>query len=901
MPEWKKEIARRLEGLRLEPTREAEITEELTQHLDDRYAELQALGATQFEAFHAALTELSDNKVLARELRRVEPAIIQEPVTLGANRRSNMLGNLFLDLRYALRMLRKSPGFTAVALLSLGLGIGANTAIFSSVNALLLHPFDFRDLDRLVAVSATLPQRDAEFYPMTAADFADLRNQQTVFEELAAYRQSNSNLTGGGEPERVQTFEVSADYFKLLGVEAAFGRTFLPEEEQPGRNRVIVLSHNLWQRRFGGDPGVIGATSSLDEMNFTVIGVMPPGFDFPKPAELWTPLALDNEAWNDRKEQNLAVLARLKSGVELEQANAEMGALSGRLAEQYPLTNTGRGGFVRSLRDRFSSAYDAQFLSLLMAAVGFVLLIVCVNLANMELARATARSREIAIRTALGAARARIVRQLLTESAVLALFGGVLGLAISFWLLAFIRDSIPADQIRYIYGWNKIGISQQALVFNLAISLLSGIIFGLAPALQFSKPNVSEALKEGGRGSGAGRASQRLRKALIVSEIALALVLLVGAGLMVRGFARLTDNQKKGFEPRNVLTLRTTLPRSRYPEGHQITGFYLQALDRLSAIPGVESATSVSSLPAGDNWDTREVHLEAQASPAPGEKRIVTYQKTAVDLFRTLRIPIIAGRDFSAGDGEHAPRVAVVSQTLARRYWPSEDPIGRQIKPGPETSESPWLTIVGVVGDVPRFMFDREPQPTLYVPLAQNPEADMWFALRTSGEPTRAIAAVRSQLASLDEKLPLYEIMSHEQVIDGELAGLKLAARLMGMFGAMALLLSAIGVYGVMAYGVSQRTHEIGVRMALGAEPRDVLKLIVGQSLKLAGFGLSLGLPIAFGLGRLMASALFGVVSLDWSTFAGFGLLLAGVAVLSGYLPARRAARVDPTVALRYE
>ncbi len=808
---------------------------------------------------------------------------------------------LWQDLRYGARMLLKTPGFTLIAVITLSLGIGANTAIFSVTNALVLRPFDFRDLDRLVNVFGTTPQQGDEISGMAPADFADLRKQQSAFAELAAYRQSNVNLTGVGEPERVQSFEVTAGFFRMLGVEAVPGRAFLPEEEQAGRNRVAVLSYGLWQRRFGADSKIVGTTISLDGKAHTVIGVMPESFNFPKPVEIWTPLALSNESWSDRREHSLVVVARLKEGVELRQANAEVETLAQRLAGQFPQTNTGRGATVRLLRRSANGEYTDMFIGLLMAAVGFVLAIACVNIANMQLARAGARTREMAVRAAMGAGRLTLVRQLLTESLLLGLIGGVCGLLVSFWFLDFIHGSMPPDQVRYISGWDKIRVNEQVMIFTFVISLASSVIFGLVPALQSSRPNLNETLKEGGRSDGAGAGRQRLRKVLIVAEVALALVLLVGAGLMVKGFARLTEKQHQGFDPRHVLTMRTTLQQSRYAEAHQIAAFHRQAQERLSALPGVESASSASFLPGDNNWDSTEFHIDGRPAPSPGQERVITFQKAGADYFRTVRIPIIKGRAFSVSDGEDAPRVAVISELMAQRYFPNEDPLGRRIKAGAAESAAPWHTIVGVAGDISRFMFDRETQPMLYLPNQQFPDRGAYFVVRVSGEPMDAVPAVRAQIAALDDKLPLYEIKSHEQVIADDQAGLRLVAALMAMFGAMALGLAAIGVYGVMAYAVSQRTHEIGVRMALGARPRDVFRLIVGQALKLAAFGLAIGLPVALALGRVMAGALFGVVQLEAMTFVGFTLLLVGVALLAGYLPARRAMRVDPMVALRVE
>jgi putative ABC transport system permease protein len=807
---------------------------------------------------------------------------------------------LWQDLRYGARMLLKNPGFTLIAVITLALGIGANTAIFSLTDAIVLRPLDFPDLDRLVSVYATAPRQSNDLSGIAPADFADLRRQQTVFADLAAYRWSSLNLTGAGEPERVQSVEITAEFLRMLGAEVALGRVFLPEEEQEGRGQVAVLGHGLWQRRFGADPKIVGATVSLDEKNYTVIGVMSERFDFPKPVELWTPLALSNEAWNERRWQSLGVVARLKAGVELAQANAEVETLAQRLTTQYPQTNAGRGATVRLLSRSVNGQYNGVFLSLLMTAVGFVLLIACVNIANMQLARGAARAREMAVRAALGAGRPTLIRQLLTESLLLGLLGGACGLLVSFWFLDFIRGGIPPEAIQYISGWEHLRVNDRVMIFTLAISMASGVVFGLFPAMQSSKPNLNETLKDGGRSDGASAGRQRMRKALIVAEVALALVLLVGAGLVVKGFARLTEKQHQGFDPRNVLTLRATLPPSRYAEGRQIAAFQRQAQERLSALPGVESASSASFLPGTDKWDSIEFQIEGRPAPPPGQEREITYQKAGADYFQTVRIPIIKGRAFSANDGEGAPRVAVISETLARRYFPNEDPIGRRVKAGAAES-APWYTIIGVAGDVSRFMFDRETPPMLYLPNQQFPDRAAYFVIRVSGEPMSAVPAVRAQIAALDDKLPLYEIKSHEQFIADELAGLGLGADLMAMFGALALILAAVGVYGVMSYAVSQRTREIGVRMALGARPRDVLRLVVGQALKLAALGLAIGLPVALALGRVMAGALFGVVALDPMTFVEFTLLLTGVALLAGYLPARRAMIVDPMVVLRAE
>src|SRR5262245_48070870 len=860
-----------------------ELEEEMRFHLEMKAEENLVAGISPEEARYAAQRQFG-NQILLREVSRDMWGF-------------RSIETLFQDLRYGARMLLKNPWFTLIAVITLALGIGANTAIFSVTSAIVLRPFDFHDLDRLAWVYETAPQQGNYLSGMSPAAFAHLPRQQKAFAGLAAFRLSNTNLTGVGEPERVWNSEVTAEFFRLLGFEAAFGRAFLPEEEQAGRGQVAVLGYGLWQRRFGGDPRIVGATISLDEKAYTVIGVMPEGFDFPKGVDLWTPLALGNEAWNERRDQSLQVVARLKGGAGLGQVNAEVETLAARLAEQYPQTNAGRGATVRLLR-RWNE-FSEVFMSLLMAAGGFVLLIACVNIANMQLARASSRSREMAVRTALGARRMELVRRLLTESLLLGLLGGVCGLLVSFWLLNFIRGSLPLDQVQIIPGWESIRVNERVMIFTLALSLASSVLFGLVPALQSSNPKLNEALKEGGRSDGGGAGGQRLRKALIVAEVALALVLLVGAGLMVKGFARLTEKQQQGFDPRHALTLRATLPPSRYADGRRIAAFHRQAKERLSALPGVESATSTSFLPGSDAWNSTEFQIEGRPAPPPGQERVSSHQQVGADYFRTVRIPLIKGREFSADDVEGAPLVAVISETLAQRYFPNEDPLGRRVKVGASESVAPWYTIVGVTGDVPRFMLDREMQPMLYLPNQQLPGRDAYLVVRASGAPMAAVQAVRAQIAALDDKLPLYEIKSHEEVIADRMAGLRLVSVMLVISGALALALAAVGIYGVMAYAVSQRTREIGVRVALGARPQDVLRLIVGQSLKLAALGLAIGLPVALALGRMMAGALFGVIALEPLTFVGFTLLLTGVAMLAGYLPARRATKVDPITALR--
>jgi putative ABC transport system permease protein len=810
------------------------------------------------------------------------------------------MDSLRTDFRLALRILLKKPVYSAVAIIALAIGIGANTAVFSMVDALVLRPLSFEDLDRLVMIWGTHPQnRDRN--NVLAADFLDWKNNNTTFENVTAYRWWDVNLTGSGEPERVQGFRVTTSFFDTLQVKPLLGRAFDSAEAVPGHN-VAILNHGFWNRRFAGDRNIVGQSLMLNGESFTVIGVMPEDVDWPIGAELWAPLAFTNEDESRSSLNSVIAMGRIKRDLTVSQAQAEMDLFSQRLAAQFPETNTGRGIKLVKLPGQFGDEITEAFLSILLAAVGFVLLIACANVANLQLARATDRQKELGIRIALGARRGRIIQQLLVETLMLSLAGATLGLLIGWWAVDLTKASFPADKVQYITGFSRMDVNGRVLLLTMIIAVLTGVISGLAPAVQASKPDVNRILKEGGRGSSSGAARGWLRSLLVVSEVALALILLVGTGLTVSGFARILQNQRQGIDARNVITMTINLPVSKYKDSRRRVDYWRQVLDRTAQIPSVESVGAVFSLPSSDNWDTEDFSVEGQPPTEPGQKVAADYQSISPGYFKALRIPLTMGREFNENDGETSLPVVIINERIARQYWPGQNPIGKRIKFDTIKSLDHWLTIVGVVGDVKQFFFDKTARFTMYVPLRQSPDFNMSLALRSSDRnPMNLVAEVRACLASIDPDQPIFQIKTMEQVIDDHVFGIRLSAALMAIFGSIALLLSAVGVFSVMSYSVTQRTHEMGVRMALGAKYSDLLKLIVGQAMKLALIGLSIGLLPALALTKLMSSMLEGVVTLEPVVFAGLTAVLASAALFAGYLPARRATKVDPMAALRHE
>ena len=803
------------------------------------------------------------------------------------------MSTLWQDVRYGLRMLFKNPGFSAVAVLTLALGIGVNSAIFSVVNAVLLRPLPFNDSERIITLRETLPQGGEG--SISVPNLKDWREQNDVFEKIAAYDLRNFNLQNADSPERVSGAAVTVEFFDVLGVAPVAGRAFLSGEDQTNGQRIVILSNALWRRNFGSDPQVIGKSIALNGEQFTVVGVMGREFRFPaRTAELWVPLVFTNDQSASRGSHAFSAIGRLKPGVSLDQAQEQMSGIARRIEAQYPAQQAGRNVKLTRLQEALVG-YMRPALLVLLGAVAFVLLIACTNVANLLLARALARHREIAIRTALGAGRARLVRQFLTESVLLSFLGGALGLLLAYWGI----DGLVALAGNYLPRASEVGLDGRVVGFTLLLSLMVGVLFGLAPALQISKTDVQESLKEGGSAGNSPRRN-RLRSALIVAEIASSLVLLVGAGLLIKSFVRLQGTES-GLRPENVLTMRLSLPAGKYNTPQARTAFYDQVLERVSALPGVEAAGVINYLPLQQYGFNGEIEVEGQAAPQAGQASpLVEFRAASVDYFRALRIPLVAGRFFSNADRNEAAPVAIVNQTFANRLLPNQDPVGKRIRPG----DGPWITIIGVVGDVKQAGLTRSVMPEMFAPVALGPASmtqTMSLAVRATAAPTELTSAVRREIQAVDPLQPIYNVQTMETVISESVSDRRLNMMLLSIFASLALALASIGIYSVMAYMVTQHTREIGIRMALGAGRGDILKLVVGQGMVLALVGVAFGVPAAFALMRFLSSLLFGVSPGDPLTFAVVTLLLLGVAFLACYIPARRAMRTDPMEALRYE
>jgi putative ABC transport system permease protein len=802
------------------------------------------------------------------------------------------MNKLWQDLVYGVRMLRKNPGFALIAILTLALGIGINTAIFSVVNRLLLQPLPYENAERLVMVWETFPNIGLHQNTPAPVNFLNWREHNRVFEDMAAWTTRTANLTAPGEPEQLRGVRVTAAMFPLLGVKPILGRTFLPEEDRAGGNRVVVINHDLWRRHFAADSNAIGKTVTIDNESYTLVGVMPESFEFPLSnvifkADFWMPMAFTSEEVVSESRM-LLVMARLKPGVSDKQAQAEMDTIVSAQQPGDPKKKYHFGASVISLQKELFGDLQSPLLVLL-AAAGLVLLIACANVANLLLARAAARQKETGIRIALGAGRWRLVQQFLTESILLAALGGGAGLLLACWGVSFLSSIMPAS----IAFTKAISVDYHVLFFGLAASILTGVVCGCAPALQIFRANLNETLKESGKQTTSNRRSFT-RSALVVAEVSVALILLIGGGLMIKSVWRLSQVEM-GFQPQNLLTMNLTLPETKYSTPKSRTAFYDQLLPRLAALPGVESVGVINGLPVSWGGGGSTFKIEGRAEPNDNTP-ISTHRIINADYFRTMRIPLAEGRYFTQQDTSGSEPVAIISESLAHISWPGDQPIGRRIR----WDEGPWMTIVGVVKDV-RLSRRADANPHVYMPYPQVSLAPYQLALRTKIEPQALVAAVRKEVRAIDNELPVAEISTMDQILSKSISRSRFNMMLLVTFAALAGLLAAIGIYGVMSYTVAQSTREIGIRMALGAQQNDVLRLVVGQGLVLILLGLGIGFAGAFGLTRLMASLLFGVTVTDPVTFGGVSAVLMIVATLACYVPARRATKVDPLVALRYE
>ena len=861
---------------------EQEFTEEIQAYLEMLIEARIAEGLKPEEARRAALIELGGIEQIKERVREV--------------RMGHFLETLWQDLRYGIRMLTRSPVFTTVAVVSLALGIGANTAIFSVVNGLLLRPLPYADSERIVHVWHTPPQESfpgMDRFSVSPANYLDWKDQSHTFEQMAAYGDAGFSLSVGDEPVPVSGATVSADFFSVLRSNAKQGRTFSSEEDQPGRNQVVVISHGLWQRAFGANPNLIGQALILNSQSYTVIGIMPAEFQFPQEAELWVPLAWDEKERQTRSIHDYAVIARLKQNVSLAQAQAEMRTISSRLEQQYAEENKGWGAVVIPLQEDLVGDIRPALL-VLFSAVGFVLLIACANVANLMLARGANRQKEIGIRIALGASRARIIRQLLTESILLAVIGGFLGLLLAGWgsemLMRLSSGSLPTH--------SEIGIDKWAFGFTLLVSFGAGIIAGIAPALQFTKTEMSETLKQGTGRTGGSSVKQRTRKALVISEVALSLILLIGAGLMIRSFWKL-QHVDPGFDTTNTLTMSLGLSSTRYSDAQQQAAFFDRVLEQVRAVPGVVSVGATTTLPLAGGGSTQPFTIEGRPALAVAEQPTARTRYISPDYFRTMGIPLRQGRFFNDQDRENGVPVVIISEAMAHRFWPGEDPIGKRLTPSFHLQQGA-REIVGVVGDV-KAGLDVDVSATMYMSYKQSPRPYMTIAARTASDPQKFIQPISRAIYTVDKEQALWDVRTMEQVQAASVSGRRFNMTLLIIFAVLALVLATVGVYGVMNYSVTLRRRELGIRIALGARSVDVLRLVLGQGLTLTLIGVGVGLIGAYILTQLMASLLYGVTATDALTFASVSAVLMAVGILASYLPARRAAKVDPMIALRSE
>src|SRR5580692_4862536 len=864
---------------------EQELGLELRFHIERQAEENLAAGMSPQEARRAAIKEFGGLEQVKEDCRDT--------------RRANYVENLIKDIRYGFRMLRKSPSFTFFAVAVLALGIAANSAIFSIADAILVRPLPYRDASRLVMV-----WEDASAYGFpkdtpAPGNFSDWKSRNQVFTDVAATGFGGSfNLTGQGIPEKLTGREVTANLFSVLGVTPELGRDFRPEDDVPGATPVTILSHGLWVRRFGGDPQILGKEISLNYEKCTVVGVMKRGFQFPdREGELWVPERFTKEQLANHGSHFLEVVARLKPEVSLKSANADLAVIAQQLEKEHPDSNSKVGAFAVPLREEFAGDVRPAIL-VLVGAVCFVLLIACANVANLLLSRAAGRRREMAMRLALGATRGRIVQQMLTESVLLAILAGMAGLLLSVWGTRFLATLIPAG----IAPLTGTGVDRRVLLFTVAVTLATGILFGVIPASRVSQSHLTPSLKQDGGQSGVGSGSQRLRDALVICEVALAIVLLAGGALMIRSLQNLY-HLDPGFRADHVLVTHTPLPDQKYKAFARRTAFYDQVLAKVESLPGVVAAGYTTWIPLTNAGGAMGVTLEGKPEPAPGQARIPNVRIISKDYAAALGMKLIEGRLFEQDDGFGKPLVALINQTLARNYWPGEKPVGKRFKTGGYSGKSPWITVAGIVGDIHQAGLDIPARAEMYFPYQQQDDGfdPEYLAVRTSGDPMTLAEVVRQQIWAVDKEQPVAGVMPLEDLVDDNLSARKMQASLLSGFAGLALLLVTLGIYAVLSFAVTQRTQEIGVRVALGAQPRDVLRMIFAQGFKLFLIGAAIGLAASLALSRALVHLLFGVRAYDPASFASVTLLLAAVALLACYVPARRATRVDPLIALRYE
>jgi predicted permease len=885
-------IYTRLSGLLRKNRIEQEMEEEMRFHLRMRTSENIERGMEPDEAEREARRRFGNVgkiKDLGRDIKG-----------------GGFMETLWQDLRYGVRTLLKTPGFTLIIVITLALGIGANTAIFSVVNAVLLRPYPYPDQDRIMWVWETKPPEINRTNP-APGNFLDWRKQNTVFERLVAITAVDFNLTNTGNPQRVRGVRVGADFFAMMGIKPGIGRDFLPDEDQPGHGDVVILGYNLWQKQFGGDPNVLNRTITLDDQSYTVVGVLPvnTGLNIGD-TDVWMPIAFTADRALQRSNRYLIVLGRLKPGVTLEQARSEMNVIADQLAKQYPASNAGWKVLVRPLIEDVNGEHKPMLL-LLLGAVAFVLLIACANVANLLLARAAARQKEIIVRLALGASRWRITRQLLTESVLLSTAGGILGSALAFCGLKTLLAMSDLND----FGPRVLDFSLDGrmLVFTIAVTLLTGLSFGIAPSWQASKPNMNELLKDAGRGSTDGRRRRQVRSTLVVIEIALAMVLLVGAGLMIRSLLRM-QQVDLGFNQNQALTVSISLPLQKYSGKDQQSAFFRQLIERAAVLPGVQTAGAACIVPFSyGHWGNYEEAIRVQGQRFKIEGRVydpseddpyTDYSTVSPDYFKAMGIPLLRGRFFTEHDAKGASRVAIINNTSAKKFFPDEDPIGKRIR----LSNDPDVNreIVGIVGDVKRYSPTQvRVHAQTYEPYLQQPFPFMTLVLRTAGDPTLLTETIRREVLNLDREQPISNISTLDRLIANSTAEQRSLTLLLWSFAAAALLMAAVGLYGVMSYAVTHRTREIGIRMALGAQTGDVVKLIVRQGLTLTITGLTIGLAAAFWVTRLLSGMLFGVGTTDPLTYTVVALLLAFIALLACWIPALRATKVDPAITLRIE